>query len=92
MAGLPPVHDLHVADIVVRNAKIYTGDPVHPQAGAVAHYGGYQATVKPSISGARQAELLGQAVAETEQHRQWRTQRGFVPEARTEIFDTCFLL
>lgn len=65
---------------------------ISPAWSPVAHYGGYQATVKPSISGARQAELLGQAVAESEQHRQWRAQRGFVPEARTEIFDTCFVL
>ncbi|MFC3575491.1 amidohydrolase [Streptomyces yaanensis] len=65
---------------------------ISPAWSPVAHYGGYQATVKPSISGARQAELLGQAVAESEQHRQWRAQRGFTPEAPTEIFDTCFVL
>ncbi|GGT33378.1 amidohydrolase [Streptomyces chromofuscus] len=65
---------------------------ISPQWSPVAHFGGYQATVKPSISGARQAELLGQAVAESEQHRQWRAQRGFAPEEPTEIFDTCFLL
>ncbi|QDO03741.1 amidohydrolase [Streptomyces sp. S1A1-8] len=65
---------------------------ISPAWSPVAHYGGYQATVKPSISGARQAELLGQAVAESEQHRHWRAQRGFIPEARTEIFDTCFVL
>ncbi|MEW2622854.1 amidohydrolase [Streptomyces sp. NPDC048106] len=65
---------------------------ITPAWSPVAHYGGYQATVKPSISGARQAELLGQAVAESEQHRQWRAQRGFTPEAPTEIFDTCFVL
>ncbi|MFI9615742.1 amidohydrolase [Streptomyces sp. NPDC052023] len=65
---------------------------ISPQWSPVAHFGGYQATVKPSISGARQAELLGQAVAESEQHRQWRAARGFIPEERTEIFDTCFVL
>ncbi|MFE2587200.1 amidohydrolase, partial [Streptomyces sp. NPDC059378] len=65
---------------------------ISPAWSPVAHYGGYQATVKPSISGARQAELLGQAVAESEQHRAWRAQRGFAPEAPTEIFDTCFVL
>ncbi|MGW1887321.1 amidohydrolase [Streptomyces sp. NPDC001970] len=65
---------------------------ISPQWSPVAHFGGYQATVKPSISGARQAELLGQAVAESEQHRQWRAQRGFTPEEPTEIFDTCFVL
>ncbi|MEU5757174.1 amidohydrolase [Streptomyces sp. NPDC047829] len=66
--------------------------PLRPEWSPVAHYGGYQATAKPSIAGGRQAELLGQAVAESEQHRQWRAQRGFIPEARTEIFDTCFVL
>ncbi|MGW3727779.1 amidohydrolase [Streptomyces sp. NPDC000851] len=65
---------------------------ISPLWSPVAHFGGYQATVKPSISGARQADLLGQAVAESEQHRQWRAARGFVPEAPTEIFDTCFVL
>ncbi|WP_351233136.1 amidohydrolase [Streptomyces sp. NPDC002133] len=65
---------------------------ISPQWSPVAHFGGYQATVKPSISGARQAELLGQVVAESEQHRQWRAQRGFTPEEPTEIFDTCFAL
>ncbi|MFK0023958.1 amidohydrolase [Streptomyces sp. NPDC090798] len=65
---------------------------ISPAWSPVAHYGGYQATVKPSISGARQAELLGQAVAESEQHRHWRARRGFAPEAPTEIFDTCFVL
>jgi hypothetical protein len=66
--------------------------PVSPEWSPVAHFGGYQATPGTGLSGARQAELLGQAVAESEQHRQWRTQRGFIPEARTEIFDTCFVL
>jgi predicted amidohydrolase YtcJ len=65
---------------------------ISPAWSPVAHYGGYQATAKPSIAGARQAELLGQAVAESEQHRQWRAQRGFAPQAPTEIFDTCFVL
>ncbi|MFD5065714.1 amidohydrolase [Streptomyces sp. NPDC058394] len=65
---------------------------VSPLWSPVAHFGGYQATVKPSISGARQADLLGQAVAESEQHRQWRAARGFVPETAPEIFDACFVL
>ncbi|MGW7365837.1 amidohydrolase [Streptomyces sp. NPDC054841] len=66
--------------------------PVSPAWSPVAHYGGYQATTKPTVSGARQADLLGQAVAASEQHRQWRVQRGFAPEAPTEIFDPCFVL
>ncbi|MGW1545140.1 amidohydrolase [Streptomyces sp. NPDC002309] len=65
---------------------------VSPLWSPVAHFGGYQATVRPSISGARQADLLGQAVAESEQHRQWRAARGYAPEAPTGIFDTCFVL
>ncbi|MER5917881.1 amidohydrolase [Streptomyces sp. NPDC001982] len=66
--------------------------PVSPLWSPVAHFGGYQTTVKPSISGARQAELLGQAVAESEQHRQWRAARGFTPETAPEIFDACLVL
>lgn len=65
---------------------------ISPPWSPVAHFGGYQATAKPSISGARQADLLGQAVAESEQHRQWRAARGHTPEAPTELFDTCFVL
>lgn len=82
---------------IVYAAREYEGidetiPAITPAWSPVAHYGGYQATVKPSISGARQAELLGQAVAESEQHRQWRAQRGFTPEIPTDIFDTCFVL
>ncbi|MGW9031763.1 amidohydrolase [Streptomyces sp. NPDC055722] len=66
--------------------------PISPAWSPIAHYGGYQATVKPGISGARQAELLGQVVAESEQHRQWRAARGFTPETAPEIFDACFVL
>lgn len=65
---------------------------ISPTWSPVAHFGGYQATVKPGISGARQADMLGQAVAESEQHRQWRAARGFTPEAPAEVFDTCFVL
>ncbi|MCW8103371.1 amidohydrolase [Streptomyces tauricus] len=66
---------------------------VQPAWSPVAHYGGYQATVKPGITGARQADLLGQAVAESEKHRQWRAQRGFTPEeAPAPVFDPCFVL
>ena len=81
---------------IVHGAAEYEGldeqlPAVSPDWTPVAHYGGYQATVKPSVSGARQAELLGQAVAESEQHRQWRAQRGLAPLAPTPIFDTCFV-
>ncbi|MBJ2122416.1 amidohydrolase [Arthrobacter sp. MSA 4-2] len=48
---------------------------VSPLWSPVAHYGGYQATPKPSMAGGRQAELLAQAAAESEQQRQWRAAR-----------------
>ncbi|MFF2936320.1 amidohydrolase [Streptomyces mirabilis] len=66
--------------------------PVSPQWSPVAHFGGYQATPGTGLSGARQAELLGQAVAESEQHRQWRARRGLAPETESTFFDPCFSL
>ncbi|MFD5678354.1 amidohydrolase family protein [Streptomyces sp. NPDC127040] len=55
---------------------------VSPAWSPVAHFGGYQATIRPSVTGARQADLMAEAVAESEQHRQWRVARGFAPEDR----------
>ncbi len=66
--------------------------PVSPEWSPVAHFGGYQALPGTGLSGARQAELLGQAVAESEQHRQWRVRRGQASEAAGEFFDPCFSL
>ncbi|MFF0624314.1 amidohydrolase [Streptomyces sp. NPDC004296] len=66
--------------------------PVSPEWSPVAHFGGYQATPRTGLSGARQAELLGQAVAESEQHRQWRARRGLAPETESTFFDPCFSL
>ncbi|WP_035839492.1 amidohydrolase [Kitasatospora azatica] len=66
--------------------------PVSPEWSPVAHFGGYQATPGAGLSGARQAELLGQAVAESEQHRQWRARRGLTPESASTFFDPCFSL
>ncbi|MET8809673.1 amidohydrolase [Streptomyces sp. NPDC004546] len=66
--------------------------PVSPEWSPVAHFGGYQATPRTGLTGARQAELLGQAVAESEQHRQWRARRGLAPEAASTFFDPCFSL
>ncbi|MBL1097721.1 amidohydrolase [Streptomyces coffeae] len=66
--------------------------PISPQWSPVAHFGGYQATPGTGLSGARQAELLGQAVAESEQHRQWRARRGLAPESASTFFDPCFSL
>ncbi|MBT2439587.1 amidohydrolase [Streptomyces sp. ISL-36] len=72
---------------------------VGPEWSPVAHFGGYHATGSASalpprtgVSGARQAELLGQAVAESEQHRQWRARRGLAPETESGVFDPCFSL
>ncbi|MFE0377593.1 amidohydrolase [Streptomyces inhibens] len=82
---------------IVHAAAEYEGldeaiEPITPAWSPVAHFGGYQATPRPSVTGARQADLLAEAVAESEQHRQWRVARGFVTEPRTEIFDPCFVL
>jgi hypothetical protein len=66
--------------------------PVSPEWSPVAHFGGYQATPRMGLSGARQAELLGQAVAESEQHRQWRARRGMAPGTESTVFDPCFSL
>ncbi|MGW0935590.1 amidohydrolase [Streptomyces sp. NPDC002666] len=66
--------------------------PVSPGWSPVAHFGGYQATPGTGLSGARQAELLGQAAAESEQHRRWRARRGLAPETESTFFDPCFSL
>ncbi|MEU8674500.1 amidohydrolase [Streptomyces sp. NPDC048560] len=66
--------------------------PVSPAWSPVAHFGGYQATPPTGLSGTRQAELLGQAVAESEQHRQWRARRGLTPHTASTVFDPCFAL
>lgn len=66
--------------------------PVSPGWSPVAHFGGYQAAPRTGLTGARQAELLGQAVAESEQHRQWRARRGLTPESASTFFDPCFSL
>lgn len=66
--------------------------PVSPEWSPVTRFGGYRAAPLPGPSGARQAELLGQAVAESEQHRQWRARRGLAPETESPVFDPCFSL
>jgi predicted amidohydrolase YtcJ len=65
--------------------------PVTPEWSPVAHFGGYQASPAQDRSGVRQAELLGEAVAESEQHRRWRARRGLVPETDSPVLDPCFL-
>ncbi|MER7719324.1 amidohydrolase [Streptomyces flaveolus] len=64
--------------------------PVTPEWSPVAHYGGYQAAPSQGRSGVRQAELLGEAAAESELHRQWRARRGLVPETDGPVLDPCF--
>ncbi|MGY0056336.1 amidohydrolase [Streptomyces sp. LZ34] len=65
---------------------------VSPEWSPVAHFGGYRAIGGSGGSGARQAELLGQAAAESELHWQWRVRRGLAAEARPESYDPCFVL
>ncbi|MFJ6851838.1 amidohydrolase [Streptomyces sp. NPDC091271] len=65
---------------------------VSPSWSPAAYFGGYQATVPPGVSGARQADRLAEAVGASEQHRQWRVARGFAPESAPEVFDPCFVL
>ncbi|MER6304047.1 amidohydrolase [Kitasatospora sp. NPDC001539] len=66
---------------------------VSPDWSPVARFGGYQASGRGSApaAGARQAELLGEVVAESELHRHWRVERGLAT-AHTQPFDPCFLL
>ncbi len=60
--------------------------PVSPAWSPVARFGGYQAA-PGGVSGARQAELLGEAVAESELHRRWRTRRDSAPGAQGPLLD-----
>ncbi|MFF5635839.1 amidohydrolase [Streptomyces sp. NPDC012825] len=66
--------------------------PLSPSWSPVAHFGGYQVTMPPSLTGARQADRLAEAVAASEQHRQWRIARGFTPESGPRVFDPCYVL
>jgi predicted amidohydrolase YtcJ len=63
--------------------------PVTPAWSPVAHFGGYQAS-RPA--GVHQAESLGEAIAESEQHRTWRIARGLAPDTAGTPFDPCFAL
>ncbi|WP_335935041.1 amidohydrolase [Streptomyces sp. PTD5-9] len=81
---------------IVYAADTYEGmdeavPPVSPAWSPVAHFGGYQAALPPSAGGARQADLLAEAAAESEQHRQWRVARGSAPAERTSASDPCFV-
>ncbi|MFC7968300.1 amidohydrolase [Streptomyces cinereoruber] len=64
--------------------------PLSPSWSPIARFGGYQASPPPS-AGARQADLLAEAVAEGEQHRQWRATRGLAaPQQQPAALDPCF--
>ncbi|MGW3267897.1 amidohydrolase [Streptomyces sp. NPDC001056] len=63
--------------------------PVSPAWSPVARFGGYQTSRR---AGVRQAESLGEAVAEAEQHRTWRVSRGLLPGTADAPFDPCFSL
>ncbi|MFI0467208.1 amidohydrolase [Saccharopolyspora sp. 5N102] len=83
---------------IVHAAAEYEGldeelPPISPTWSPVAHFGGYQTSPRRTgLPGVRQAELLGEAVAESEQHRQWRARRGLAPETASTLFDPCFVL
>lgn len=63
---------------------------VSPAWSPVARFGGYRSH-RSGGTGARQAELLGEVVAESELHRRWRVGRGLATEP-SQPFDPCFLL
>jgi predicted amidohydrolase YtcJ len=84
---------------IVYGAAEYEGldeelPPVSPGWSPVAHYGGYQASPPGTArsAGARQADLIGEAVAESERHRAWRARRGLIQDAANTPFDPCFVL
>ncbi|MGV9595483.1 amidohydrolase [Streptosporangium sandarakinum] len=68
---------------------------MRPSWSPVAYFGGFHRTMWPTPpSGVRQARALVDAVAESEEHRQWRLNRGFAEDHApvSEIFDSCFVL
>ncbi|WKV75414.1 amidohydrolase [Streptomyces sp. PCS3-D2] len=80
---------------IVHAADTYEGldeeiPPVSPAWSPVAHYGGYQTAPPPAVPGARQADLLAEAAAESEEHRRWRAARGDVPAQPAQMNDPCF--
>ncbi|MFF3002531.1 amidohydrolase [Kitasatospora sp. NPDC057940] len=81
---------------IVHAAAEYEGmdeelPPVSPGWSPVAHFGGYQASGRTCGAGARQAELLGEVVTESQLHHRWRVERGLADEHH-QPFAPCFLL
>jgi predicted amidohydrolase YtcJ len=82
---------------IVHAAADYEGldeelPPISPAWSPVARFGGYQAAPGSHTPGVRQAESVAEAVAESEQHHQWRVHHGLAPEAADRLFDPCFTL
>ncbi|MFD0277404.1 amidohydrolase [Kitasatospora sp. NPDC127111] len=65
--------------------------PVVPLWSPVARFGGYQAAL-PAAGGVRQAELLGEAAAESAEHLRWRNARDLGAPAGGAAPDPCFAL
>jgi predicted amidohydrolase YtcJ len=63
---------------------------ISPSWSPVAHFGGYLSTPRSGLPGVRQAELLGEAIAESEEHLLWRARRGLAPDTSRTFFDPCF--
>ncbi|MEU5209988.1 amidohydrolase [Streptomyces sp. NPDC020742] len=90
-AAIPDIESLLtvVGGRIVHAGAEYEGldealPPVSPQWAPVARFGGYQS------GGARQADLMAEAVAESEQHRRWRVARGSAPGTPPPFIDPCF--
>jgi predicted amidohydrolase YtcJ len=60
--------------------------PIRPDWSPVARFGGYRS------AGARQADAMAEAVAESGEHRRWRAARGTLPPAQPghAAVDPCF--
>ncbi|MFJ9952101.1 amidohydrolase [Kitasatospora sp. NPDC091207] len=64
--------------------------PISPAWSPVAHFGGYQASPRPSASGARQADRLAEVAAGAEEQYRWRLARGLEPAGPAGFVDPCF--
>ncbi|MGP3690654.1 amidohydrolase [Streptomyces sp. IBSNAI002] len=70
--------------------------PVSPAWSPVARFGGYRSAGSRGLGGVRQAELIGEAVAESGEHLRWRAGQGLAPLPRDAygvgFFDPCISL